>query len=126
MPIIECIPNVSEGRRPEVIERLVAAVRRTPGVRLLDYSSDASHNRSVLTLVGDAAPLKAAILALFEEAVAAIDLRHHQGEHPRLGAVDVVPFVPIEGVTMADCVTLAKDVAAAVAERFALPVFLYE
>ena len=126
MPIIECIPNVSEGRRPEVIERLVTAVRGTPGVRLLDYSSDASHNRSVLTLVGDAAPLKAAILALFEEAVAAIDLRRHQGEHPRLGAVDVVPFVPIESVSMADCVALAKDVAGAVAERFALPVFLYE
>jgi glutamate formiminotransferase / 5-formyltetrahydrofolate cyclo-ligase len=126
MPIIESIPNVSEGRRPEVIERLAAAIRNTAGVRLLDYSSDASHNRSVFTMAGDAAALKAATLALFNEAVAAIDLRQHRGEHPRLGAVDVVPFVPIEGVTMADCVALAKDVAAAVAERFAVPVYLYE
>jgi glutamate formiminotransferase / 5-formyltetrahydrofolate cyclo-ligase len=126
MTIIESIPNVSEGRRPEVIERLVAAVRDTPGVRLLDYSSDASHNRSVLTIVGDAASLKRAILSLFETAVATIDLRTHRGEHPRVGVVDVVPFVPIEGVTMADCVMLARETGEAVAERFDLPVFLYE
>ena len=126
MPIIECIPNVSEGRRPEVVARLVSTVQNRPGVRLLDHSSDASHNRSVLTLAGEAAPLKSAILALFEEAVASIDLRTHRGEHPRVGAVDVVPFVPIEGVTMGDCVLLAKDVGAAVAERFGVPIFLYE
>jgi len=126
MPIIECVPNVSEGRRPKIIERFVAAIRGVAGVRVLDYSSDASHNRSVLTLAGDAAPLKSAILALFEQAVSAIDLRSHKGEHPRLGAVDVVPFVPIEGVTMAECVALAKETAAAVAERFGVPVFLYE
>ena len=126
MPIIESIPNVSEGRRPEVIDQLVAAVSHTPGVRLLDHSSDPSHNRSVFTLVGDAPGLKEAILALFEAALAAIDLRTHSGEHPRLGAVDVVPFVPIEGVTMEDCAALARDVAATVAERFALPVYLYE
>jgi glutamate formiminotransferase len=126
MAIIECIPNVSEGRRPEVVDQLAAAIRGVPGVRLLDHSSDASHNRSVFTLVGDAPALKAAILALFEAAVATIDLRTHQGEHPRLGAVDVVPFVPIEGATMEDCVALAKDVAATVAERFALPIYLYE
>lgn len=126
MPIIESIPNVSEGRRPEVIERLVEGVRRTPGVRVLDHSSDASHNRSVITLAGDAPSLKAAILALFAAAVDAIDLRTHRGEHPRLGAVDVVPFVPIEGTTMPDCVALAKEVGAAVAQRFGVPVFLYE
>ena len=126
MAIIECIPNVSEGRRPEIVARFVDVIRGTPGVTLLDSSSDTSHNRSVLTLIGDAPPLKAAVLALFEAAVAEIDLRRHQGEHPRLGVVDVVPFVPIEGATMADCVALAKDVAATVAERFALPVFLYE
>jgi glutamate formiminotransferase len=126
MAIIESIPNVSEGRRPDVIERLAEAVRATPGARLLDYSSDASHNRSVFTLAGDAASVGAAILALFGVAVEAIDLRSHRGEHPRLGAVDVVPFVPIEGVTMAECVALAKDVAAAVAERYRVPVFLYE
>jgi glutamate formiminotransferase len=126
MAIIESIPNVSEGRRPQIIEKLIGAITRTPGVRLLDHSSDASHNRSVFTLVGDAPSLKAATLALFEVAVADIDLRAHHGEHPRLGAVDVVPFVPIEGATMEDCVGLAKDVAATVAERFALPVYLYE
>lgn len=126
MAIIESIPNVSEGRRQDVIEKLIGAITNTPGVRLLDHSSDASHNRSVFTLVGDAPSLKAATLALFEAAVASIDLRTHQGEHPRLGAVDVVPFVPIEGVTMEDCVALAKDVAAMVAERFAVPVYLYE
>ena len=126
MAIIESIPNVSEGRRPDVVERLVRAVRDTPGVRLLDHSSDASHNRSVITLVGDADAVKSAILALFEEAVASIDLREHAGEHPRVGAVDVVPFVPIEGVTMAECVTLAREVGAAVAERFKVPVYLYE
>jgi glutamate formiminotransferase len=124
--IIECIPNVSEGRRAEVVDGIAAAIRAVPGVRLLDYSSDASHNRSVYTLAGDAAALKAAILALYERAVAAIDLRTHKGEHPRLGAVDVVPFVPIEGATMADCVALAKDVAAEVASRFKVSVYLYE
>src|SRR5262249_23488208 len=124
--IIESIPNVSEGRRTDVIARLVDAVRGVSGVRLLDYSSDASHNRSVFTLVGDRAPLKTATLALAREAAASIDLRSHRGEHPRLGAVDVVPFVPIEGVTMADCVALAKDVAAAFASEIGIPVYLYE
>ena len=124
--LIECIPNVSEGRRSEVVNAMADAIRRVPGVRLLDYSSDASHNRSVFTLVGDAAGVEQAVLALFERAVADIDLRSHKGEHPRLGAVDVVPFVPIEGVTMADCVELAKKAAAQIAERFKLPVYLYE
>ena len=126
MAVIESIPNVSEGRRPEVIARIADAIRTTPGVRLLDHSSDASHNRSVFTLAGDAAGVKTATLALIEQAIAAIDLRAHRGEHPRLGAVDVVPFVPIEGITMAECVALAKDVGTAVADRFGLPVFLYE
>lgn len=126
MPIIESIPNVSEGRRADVVARLADTVRTTPGVRLLDYSSDGSHNRSVFTLVGDADGVKRATLALVEQAVAAIDLRSHRGEHPRLGAVDVVPFVPIEGVTMGECVALAREVGAAVAERFSVPVYLYE
>ena len=126
MAIIECVPNISEGRRAEVVAWIVDAVRRVPGARLLDYSSDASHNRSVITMAGDADPLKAAVLALFEAAVGAIDLRTHTGEHPRMGAVDVVPFVPIEGVTMDACVALAKDTARSVAERFAVPVYLYE
>ena len=125
MAIIECVPNVSEGRRQNIVESLVDAVRRT-GVRVLDHSSDASHNRSVLTLAADREPLKAGVLALFAAAIDEIDLRKHEGEHPRVGAVDVVPFIPIEGVTMSDCVALAKDVGRAVAERFAVPVFLYE
>jgi glutamate formiminotransferase len=126
MPIIECVPNVSEGRRSDVIETLAERVRSIAGVRLLDYSSDVSHNRSVFTFVGDRAAMKAAVLALFDAAVATIDLRSHSGEHPRVGAVDVVPFIPIEGVTMADCVALARETAADVAARFSLPVFLYE
>jgi glutamate formiminotransferase / 5-formyltetrahydrofolate cyclo-ligase len=124
--LIETIPNVSEGRRSEVIARLADAARGGPDVRLLDLSSDASHNRSVLTLAGSAAGLEHAVLAIVERAVAEIDLRTHRGEHPRVGAVDVVPFVPIEGATMSDCVALAKRVGAAIAERFGVPVYLYE
>ena len=126
MAIIECVPNISEGRRPEVVEAVVARLRQVPGVRVLDHSSDPSHNRSVLTLAGDATPLKEAVLALFEAVIPTIDLRQHRGEHPRLGAVDVVPFVPIEGVTMEECVALAKETAADVARRFQVPVYLYE
>ena len=126
MPIIECIPNISEGRRSDVVASIAAAVGRAPGVRVLDVSSDAAHHRSVLTLAGDAAGLKAAILVLFEQTLAAVDLTSHQGEHPRLGAVDVVPFVPIDGVTMRECVALARETAAAVSDRFGVPVYLYE
>src|SRR4051812_38380060 len=125
MSLIECIPNVSEGRRDEVIERMAAAVR-SAGVQLLDVSSDASHNRSVLTFVGDPAAIEQAVLALFQRAVADIDLRTHRGEHPRMGAVDVVPFVPIEGVSMTECVALARQVGARIADRFGIPVYLYE
>jgi glutamate formiminotransferase len=124
--VIECVPNVSEGRRPEIVAAMADAIRAVDGVRLLDYSSDASHNRSVFTFAGEAAGVERAVLALFERAVADVDLRAHRGEHPRMGAVDVVPFVPIEGVTMADCVALARKVGTAVADRFHVPVFLYE
>jgi glutamate formiminotransferase len=126
MALIECVPNISEGRRSEVIDRIVAAVRRAPGTRVLDVSSDPSHNRSVITMVGTATPLAAAVLALYEQAIATIDLRTHTGAHPRFGAVDVVPFIPIEEVTLSDCVALARETAATVAARFELPVFLYE
>jgi glutamate formiminotransferase / 5-formyltetrahydrofolate cyclo-ligase len=124
--VIECVPNVSDGRRPAIIDGMAAVIHALPGVRLLDHSSDPSHNRSVFTLAGDADGIERAVLALFEHAIASIDLRRHTGEHPRLGAVDVVPFVPIEGVTMADCVALARKVAAEVASRFQIPVYLYE
>jgi glutamate formiminotransferase len=124
--IIESVPNISEGRRSEIVAEAVDALKRTPGIRVLNVQSDIDHNRSVLTLVGDEASLKAALLDLFAVAVERIDLRRHQGEHPRLGAVDVVPFIPIEGVEMKDCVGLAREVAQAAAERFGLPVYLYE
>jgi glutamate formiminotransferase / 5-formyltetrahydrofolate cyclo-ligase len=124
--LIECIPNVSEGRRTGIVDAMARAIRGVAGVRLLDHSSDASHNRSVFTFAGDATGVEAAVLALMERAVADIDLRTHKGEHPRLGAVDVVPFVPIEGATMAECVALAKKVGAEIARRFEVPVFLYE
>jgi glutamate formiminotransferase len=126
MAIIESIPNISEGRRPDVIRDITDQVAAIPGVRVLDVQSDATHNRSVFTLAGDAGPLTEGILRLYERTVAHVDLRTHKGEHPRLGAVDVCPFVPIEGVTMEACVALAKDVGARVAERFGVPVYLYE
>jgi glutamate formiminotransferase len=124
--VIESVPNISEGRRPEVVEQAVSALRATPGLRVLDVQSDRDHNRSVLTLAGDDDALQQGLLALFDVALERLDLRAHQGEHPRLGAVDVVPFIPIEGATMADCVALARRVAQAVAERHRVPVFLYE
>ena len=124
--IIESVPNISEGRRAEVVDAAVAALKGVAGLRVLDVQSDKDHNRSVLTLVGDEASLKEGLLALFEVATSRIDLRGHQGEHPRVGAVDVVPFIPIEGASMKDCVALARDVGQAVAERYHVPVFLYE
>ncbi|MEO8680775.1 MAG: glutamate formimidoyltransferase [Vicinamibacterales bacterium] len=126
MAVIECVPNISEGRRVEVISAIADALRAVAGLRVLGVQSDPAHNRSVLTLAGDAAAFAAGIPVLFEHAIAAIDLRTHAGEHPRMGAVDVVPFIPIEGVTMEACVALARTVAADVARRFDVPVFLYE
>ena len=125
MPIIECVPNISEGRRQDVLDACAAAVRGA-GVRLLDVKPDPAHNRTVYTFAGEPAPVKAAVLALFDAALTHIDLRTHAGEHPRLGAVDVVPFIPIEGATMADCVTLARETAEAVAAAHQLPMYLYE
>lgn len=125
-PVIEAVPNVSEGRRADVIDALRSAVSGVSGVLLLDSSADASHNRSVYTLAGTAAALHEAVMRLFHIAVARIDLRQHQGVHPRIGAVDVVPFIPLDGSTMEDCVDLARRVACSVADAYALPVFLYE
>lgn len=125
MAVIECVPNISEGRRAEVLEACANAIQEG-GARLLDVKPDASHNRTVFTFAGDAAQVRASVLALFGAALPLIDLRQHSGEHPRMGAVDVVPFIPIEGATMSDCVALAADVAAEVARRHGLPIFLYE
>jgi glutamate formiminotransferase len=126
MPVIECVPNISEGRRADVVNTIAQGLGTVPGMRVLDVQSDPAHNRSVLTLAGEPSSLRTAVLTLFEQAVSTIDLRQHQGEHPRLGAVDVVPFVPIEGVTMEECVSLAHEVGQEVAARFAVPVYLYE
>jgi glutamate formiminotransferase len=125
MPLIECVPNVSEGRRADVIAALEDAIA-VPGIHVLDRSSDPSHNRSVYTFAGQPAAIRDAVLRLFSAAIAAIDLRTHDGIHPRMGAVDVVPFVPLADATMEDCVALAKETSALIAERFGVPVFLYE
>jgi len=125
VPLIECVPNLSEGRRPDVIAALADAIA-SDDVHLLDQSSDWSHNRTVFTFVGEASPLQKAILRLFESAIALIDLRHHSGVHPRIGAVDVVPFVPMAGSTMAQCIELARSTAPIVAEQFEVPIYLYE
>jgi glutamate formiminotransferase len=124
--LIECVPNISEGQRIEVVEAVAQAVTSTPGIALLDVSSDPSHNRSVLTFVGKPDDLQRAVVALFEAAVPRIDLRVHRGGHPRMGAVDVVPFVPLDEGSMTECATLARDTAAGVASRFQIPVYLYE
>jgi len=124
--IIECVPNVSEGRDAGRIREISDAVRAAPGVRLLDVSSDTSHNRSVLTFVGDAAAVHGGVIALFEATLPRIDLRSHSGEHPRMGAVDVVPFIPLRGATVEECVALSREVGAEVARRFGVPVYLYE
>ena len=125
--LIECIPNVSEGRREEVVARLAeSAVKAAPGVLLLDRTSDADHNRSVFTYLGDGPSLLTGMSALVGAALEAIDLGTHRGAHPRIGAVDVVPFVPVRNATTADCVALAKQLGRHLAERYGLPVYLYE
>lgn len=126
LPLIECVPNISEGRRPEVIAAIVDAVKAVPGVKWLDLSSDADHNRSVLTFLGDPESLVTAVGVLYEQVAKHLDLRTHQGGHPRMGAVDVVPFIPIAGCTMKDCVALAARVGEMVYTRFGVPVVLYE
>ena len=124
--MIELVPNVSEGRRTEVVAALASQLADLSGVHLLDVSSDRSHHRSVYTLVGEPARLEHAAQVVVAQALSAIDLRCHTGRHPRIGAVDVLPFVPLPGSTMSDCVRTARRVGAAIAARFELPVFLYE
>jgi glutamate formiminotransferase len=126
MGFIECVPNVSEGRRSRVVESLASAVRGVVGARLLDYSADAAHHRSVFTFIGGASAVQTAVVSMFGIAISAIDLRTHRGEHPRIGAIDVVPFVPVGNAALDDCVLLARAMGAVVAERFQIPVYLYE
>jgi glutamate formiminotransferase len=125
MPLIESVPNVSEGRRLDVVERLCAAVTSVAGVHLLDRTSDASHNRSVLTMAGEAAAVTEALERMVGVAVHEIDMEAHTGEHPRIGAVDVIPFVPLGDTTLDECVELARSFGRRIADRFDLPVYLY-
>ncbi len=124
--LIECVPNFSEGRRVEVVEQIAEAIRSTPGVHLIDYSSDADHNRSVMTMVGSAEGVAEAAFAAIGKAAELIDMAQHQGGHPRLGATDVVPFVPVRGASMDDCVEIARGVGQRVGEELGIPVYLYE
>lgn len=124
--IVECIPNISEGRRPEVVEEIIGEVRKVPGVVLLDYSSNPDHNRTVITFTGEPEGVLEAAWRLIGKAAELIDLDTHQGEHPRMGATDVVPFVPIRDVGMEECVELAQRLGERVGRELGIPVFLYE
>jgi glutamate formiminotransferase len=123
--LVESVPNYSEGRRPEVVDRLADAVATTPGAYLLDRTSDPSHNRSVLTIAGEAPAVEAALERTIQVSIGDIDMEQHTGEHPRIGAVDVIPFVPLGTTTLAECVELARSFGRRIADRFELPVYLY-
>ncbi len=125
-PLVECIPNFSEGRRLEVIQAIVDSIRAVPGALLLDQSSDPDHNRTVVTFAGPPQAVEQAAFAAIAKAAELIDLDKHQGEHPRIGATDVVPFVPISGVGMAECVEIARRLGKRVGEELGIPVYLYE
>lgn len=124
--IVECVPNFSEGRRPEVIEAIVDEVRSVAGVTLLDYAPDADHNRTVVTFVGNPDGVLEAAFKLTAKAAELIDMEQHQGGHPRMGATDVIPFIPISGMKMKECVAMAKTLGKRLAEELAIPVYLYE
>ena len=124
--IIECVPNYSEGRDKEKMEKILDCFRGKEGVKLLDYSNDINHNRMVVTLVGEYEPLKDAVLESVGKAVELIDLTKHEGQHPRMGAVDVIPFIPIRNASMEECIALSKEVGEEIAKRYNFPVFLYE
>lgn len=123
---MECVPNFSEGRDLAKIEKIIEPFRAKPGVKLLDYSNDEDHNRLVVTVVGEPEALKAALLEAIGQAVALIDLTVHTGQHPRMGAVDVIPFIPIKGCMMDEAIALSKEVGEQIAALYNLPVFLYE
>lgn len=124
--MVETVPNFSEGRDLAKVERIVAAFRGKVGVKLLDYQTDEDHNRSVITAVGAPAAIKEAVLEAIGIAVEVIDMTHHQGQHPRMGAVDVVPFIPIRNMTIEEAVEISREVAREAAAKYNLPVFLYE
>lgn len=124
--LIECVPNFSEGRDKEKIEKIMDCFRGKQGIKLLDYSSDESHNRLVVTVVGEMEPMKEAVLEAMGVATSIIDMTKHVGEHPRMGATDVVPFIPVKNVSMTEVVEFSKIVAKEAAERYNIPIFLYE
>src|SRR5512147_1559483 len=124
--LVECIPNFSEARRPEVIDQIVAAIQSVDEVKLLDRSSDLDHNRTVLTLAGPPFAVEEAAFRAIKTASELIDMDHHQGEHPRIGATDVVPFVPLSGATMEDCIAMARRLGERVGNELGIPVYLYE
>lgn len=124
--IVECVPNFSEGRRKEVIDRIVEAVATVPGVHVLDVQSDADHNRTVVTFAGEPEAVEEAAFRGIQEAAELIDMDLHRGEHPRMGAADVVPFVPIKNVTMEDCVAIVRRVGERVGRELDIPIYLYE
>src|SRR5580692_9212703 len=124
--LVECVPNFSEGRDASKIDAIVSAIRSVPGVFVLDRSSDADHNRSVITLAGEPEAVAQAALLAVGKALELIDLTRHSGAHPRIGATDVLPFIPIEGVTIEDCVALARKTGRALWERYKIPVYFYD
>ncbi|MCL4261307.1 MAG: glutamate formimidoyltransferase, partial [Anaerolineales bacterium] len=124
--LIECIPNFSEARRPEVIDRIAAAIESVGGIKLLDRSSDLDHNRTVLTFAGPPADVEEAAFRAIKTAAELIDLDAHTGEHPRIGATDVCPFVPLQGATMDECIALAKRLGERAASELNIPIYLYE
>jgi glutamate formiminotransferase len=124
--LIECVPNFSEGQRPEVIEAIVAPFRKKKGCVVLDFRADPDHNRLVVSLVGEPEPIQEALLEAAQTAISHIDLNHHQGGHPRIGAVDVIPFVPLRNITMEACVELAHGFGSRYFEETGVPVFFYE
>jgi len=124
--IVECVPNFSEGRNLERIEKIVDPFRKKEGVKLLDYQRDKDHNRLVVTVVGEPDPLSGALIEAIGAAIECIDMRKHEGQHPRMGAVDVVPFIPVKNLSMTETVEISRKVAEEVSEKYNLPVFLYE
>lgn len=124
--LVECVPNFSEGRRPEVIEAIVAEVKKVSGVKLLDVKPDASHNRTVVTFVGEPQSVKLAAFNACSKACELIDMEQQQGGHPRVGATDVVPFIPVKDVSMEECVQLANELGSEIASKLGIPVYLYE
>lgn len=126
MKIVECVPNFSEGRQMDVVEKILDVIRSIEGVKILDSSSDTSHNRTVVTFVGEPQDVKKAAFKAAEKAAELIDMENHHGEHPRIGATDVIPLIPISDVTMEECIELARELGQEIGEKLFIPVFLYE